>query len=58
MCFGAMMRKKMTHKLSDEQKQEIIKLLKNGYSPSDIAQKYNISRITVYNIGRKSNEKT
>lgn len=43
----------MSHKLSERQKQDILKLLKEDYSPSDIAKKYKVSRITIYNVGRK-----
>jgi DNA invertase Pin-like site-specific DNA recombinase len=47
------MRKKMTYKLTDEQKAEIVKLLEERFSPVDVASKYNVSRATVYNIWRK-----
>lgn len=48
------MRKKMTHKLSEHQKEEIIKLVREKYSITDIAKKFQVSRITVYNIMRKA----
>jgi DNA invertase Pin-like site-specific DNA recombinase len=47
------MRKKMSHKLTKEQKEEILKLISEGFSPTDIAEKFGVSRITVYNISRK-----
>jgi DNA invertase Pin-like site-specific DNA recombinase len=47
------MRKKMSHKLTKEQKEEILKLIDGGFSPTDIAAKFKVSRITVYNIVRK-----
>ena len=47
------MRKKMSHKLTKEQKEEILKLIAEGFSPTDIAVKFGVSRITVYNISRK-----
>lgn len=48
------MRKKMSYKLTEEQKKEIIKLIiEEGYSPTDVAKKFNVSRITVYNIVKK-----
>jgi transcriptional regulator len=47
------MRKKMTHKLTEEQKAEILKLLEEGFSPTDIAAKFKVSRASIYNIERK-----
>lgn len=52
----AKMRKKMTHKLTDEQKQEIVTLVKDGFSPSDVAEKFEVSRTTVYNLVKKYKE--
>lgn len=51
--IGVIMRKKMSHKLTKEQKEEILKLIAEGFSPTDIAVKFGVSRITVYNISRK-----
>jgi len=42
--------KKQTHKLTLEQKREIWKLCSNGFSPTEIAKKFNVSRLTVYRI--------
>jgi predicted DNA-binding protein YlxM (UPF0122 family) len=47
------MRKKMTHKLTEEQKQEIVALIDDGFSPSDVAEKFKVSRTTVYNLVKK-----
>ena len=47
------MRKKMSHKLTEEQKSEIISLIEDGFSPFDVAKKFEISRTTVYNIIKK-----
>jgi len=47
------MRKKITYKLTNEQKQEIYKLVEEGFSPTDIAVKFEVSRATVYNVWRK-----
>jgi len=49
------MRKKMSHKLTFEQKKEIWKLYNEGYSPVDIAEKFGVTRLTIYTIGK--NEK-
>jgi predicted DNA-binding protein YlxM (UPF0122 family) len=49
------MRKRISHKLVFEQKCQIWKLYHDGFSPQDIAEKFDISRITVYKIGK--NEK-
>jgi len=46
------MRKRISHKLTMEQKQKIWKLFSEGFSPIDIAKEYGISRITVYKIGK------
>ena len=51
------MRKKMTHKLTDEQKQEIVELIKEGFSPPDVAEKFEVSRTTVYNLVKKYKER-
>lgn len=45
------MNKRRSHKLNNEQKQEIWKLYNNGFSPKEIAKKFKISRLTVYRIG-------
>ncbi|MFA5023369.1 MAG: helix-turn-helix domain-containing protein [Patescibacteria group bacterium] len=45
------MRKKANYKLTMEQKKEIWKLYNDGFTPSDIAGKFGISRVTVYRIG-------
>jgi len=45
------MDKRKTHKLTAEQKQEIWKLYNDGFSPSAIAKKFEITRLTVYKIG-------
>lgn len=50
------MRKKMTHKLTDDQKQEIVTLVRDGFSPSDVAEKFEVSRTTVYNLVKKCQE--
>jgi DNA-binding NarL/FixJ family response regulator len=47
------MRKKMTHKLTEEQKTEILRLIDEGFSPTDIAAKFKVSGATIYNIVRK-----
>lgn len=47
------MRKKMTHKLTEEQKTEILRLIDDGFSPTDIAAKFKVSTATIYNIVRK-----
>ena len=48
-----MLRDKMTHKLTKEQVLEIIELLKENKSPTDIAKKFGVSRTTIYNIKKK-----
>jgi DNA invertase Pin-like site-specific DNA recombinase len=50
------MRKKMTHKLTKEQKAEIVKLVEDGFSPSDVAAKFKVSRATVYNVWRANRD--
>lgn len=47
------MRKKANYKLTREQKKEIWKLYNDGYTPTDIAKKYKITRLTVYRIGKQ-----
>jgi transposase len=47
------MRKKMSHKLTKEQKAEIVKLVQDGFSPTDIAARFKVSRITIYNVMRR-----
>jgi transposase len=51
------MRDKMTHKLTKEEIAQIIDLLRDNKSPTDIAKKFNVSRQTVYNIKKKYMEK-
>lgn len=51
------MLKKQTHKLTLEQKKKIWRLCSNGFSPSEIAKQFNVSRLTVYRIGRDSRYK-
>lgn len=46
------MRKRISHKLTIEQKKEIWRLYNDKYSPTDIAKKFGISRMTVYKIGK------
>jgi DNA invertase Pin-like site-specific DNA recombinase len=46
------MRKRISHKLAFEQKKQIWKLYNNGFSPIDIAMKFEVSRIMVYRIGK------
>ena len=57
MVTKEIMRKKANYKLTDIQRKEIWKLYNNGYTPSDIAKKFGISRITVYKIGKKDKYK-
>lgn len=51
------MNKRKTHKLTLKQKREIWKLYNGGYSPSEIAKKYDITSITVYRIGKENKYK-
>ena len=51
------MKKKITHKLSIEQKRQIWSLVKDGFSINDIAKKYEIDRKTVYTIGKQEKYK-
>jgi len=46
------MNKRRSHKLAIEQKREIWKLYNGGFSPKEIAEKFGISRLTVYRIGK------
>ena len=52
------MQKKMTHKLTEEQKAAIIKLAEEGFSPTDIAKKFEVSRNSIYNIVRRHRNDT
>jgi DNA invertase Pin-like site-specific DNA recombinase len=45
------MNKRRSYKLTAEQKQEIWKLYNDGFSPKEIAEKFEVSRLTVYRIG-------
>jgi len=45
------LRKKANYKLTAEQKMEIYRLYNDGFTPSDIAKKFGITRFTVYKIG-------
>lgn len=51
------MRKKMTHKLTEEQKVEILRLIDEGFSPTDIAAKFKVSGATIYNVCKKRKDK-
>ena len=51
------MRKKANYKLTLDQKKEIWKLYNEGYTPTDIAKKYKITRLTVYRIGKEDKYK-
>ena len=51
------MNKRQSHKLTDEQKREIWKLYADGFSPKEIAEKFGVSRLTVYRIGRQEKYK-
>jgi len=50
------MKKKMTHKLSDQQKVEIVSLMLQGYSPTEVAKAFGVSRSTVYYYYKKHKE--
>jgi DNA invertase Pin-like site-specific DNA recombinase len=45
------MNKRRSYKLNTKQKQEIWKLYSEGFSPKEIAEKFEVSRLTVYRIG-------
>jgi DNA invertase Pin-like site-specific DNA recombinase len=47
------MNKKRSHKLTIGQKREIWKLYNDGFSPSEIASKFNVTSVTVYRIGKE-----
>ena len=47
------MRKKMTHKLSAKDREEIVKLIEAGFSPTDVARNFGVSRVTIYNVLKK-----
>ncbi len=51
------MRKRISHKLTKKQKRDIWKLYNDGYSPTDIAKKFGVSRMTVYKIGKREEPK-
>jgi DNA invertase Pin-like site-specific DNA recombinase len=51
------MRKRISHKLTLEQKKQIWKLYNDGFSPIDIAVKFDVSRIMVYRIGKDNKYK-
>jgi DNA invertase Pin-like site-specific DNA recombinase len=51
--IGASMNKKRSHKLTIGQKREIWKLYNDGFSPSEIASKFNVTSVTVYRIGKE-----
>ena len=46
------MNKKKTHKLKLKQKQEIWDLYNEDYSPTEIAEKFDVSPVTIYRIGK------
>ena len=50
-------RKKANYKLTIEQKREIWKLYNEGFTPTDIAKKFGITRLTVYRIGKQEKYK-
>ena len=50
------MKKKMTHKLTKEQKTDIIRLVLEGFSPTEISKEFGISRSTVYYYHKKYKE--
>ena len=52
------MRKKMSHKLTEEQKAEILRLIDEGYSPLDIAVKFKVSTATIYNVRKRRDEQS
>jgi len=51
------MNKKQSHKLTEEQKKEIWDLYNRSFSPKEIAEKYGVSRLTVYRIGKQEKYK-
>jgi DNA-binding NarL/FixJ family response regulator len=53
---GGYMRKKMSHKLTKEQKIEILKLIDEGFSPLDIASKFEVSTATIYNVRKRRDD--
>jgi DNA invertase Pin-like site-specific DNA recombinase len=46
------MRKKVSHKLTIDQRKRIWKLFNEGFSPTDIAKEFSVSRLTIYTIGK------
>jgi len=50
-------KKKQSHKLTEEQKKEIWGLYNQNFSPKEIAEKYGVSRLTVYRIGKQEKYK-
>lgn len=51
------MKKRQSHKLTIAQKREIWKLYNDGYSPKEIAEKFSVSYLTVYRIGKEEKYK-
>jgi predicted DNA-binding protein YlxM (UPF0122 family) len=49
--------KRKTYKLTTKQKLEIWKLYNDGFSPKEIALKFEVSRLTVYRIGTEDKYK-
>lgn len=51
------MKKRQTYKLTKEQRKEIWKLFREGYSPTEIRKKFGITRTIMYKIGSREEPK-
>ena len=46
------MNKRQSHKLTPDQKKEIWRLYNGGFSPKEIAEKFGVTALTVYRVGK------